>query len=256
MTRTVWTRDEKRQIFENAQAICLTNPRIGNKALLIEAQQVLPMDRRIKVTDQRVFSYKDRLNAARADAELMLRNVPPPVAEEPAPQEEPRKLDTLGQVFELFVDALADRIISKMIAAKQEHEKQNVSEVAGRRLSELFGSDPMEDLDRVFDSLYPEKKRKTTALIIGLNGHQMQCVKEYWAQARKVVDLPDLDIKFLSAEDALSHTVSVRDHTFLMTKFINHSVQNKYRKHPNLHYCNGGVSELKTLMHGIFKEAV
>jgi len=247
MTRTVWTRDEKRQIFENAQAICLTNPRIGNKALLTEAQQVLPMDRRIKVTDQRVFSYKDRLNAARADAELMLRNVPPPVAEEPAPQEEPRKLDTLGQVFELFVDALADRIISKMIAAKEEHERQNVSEVAGRRLSELFGSDPMEDLDRVFDSLYPEKKRKTTALIIGLNGQQMECIRK---------SRPDIDFKFLSAEDALSHTVSVRDHTFLMTKFINHSVQNKYRKHPNLHYVNGGVSELKTLMHGIFKEAV
>lgn len=247
MTRTVWTRDEKRQIFENAQAICLTNPRIGNKALLTEAQQVLPMDRRIKVTDQRVFSYKDRLNAARADAELMLRNVPPPVAEEPAPQEEPRKLDTLGQVFELFVDALADRIISKMIAAKEEHERQNVSEVAGRRLSELFGSDPMEDLDRVFDSLYPEKKRKTTALIIGLNGQQMECIRK---------SRPDIDFKFLSAEDALSHTASVRDHTFLMTKFINHSVQNKYRKHPNLHYVNGGVTELKTLMHGIFKEAV
>lgn len=246
MTRTVWTQDEKRQIFENAQAICLTNPRISNKALLTEAQQVLPMDRRVKVTDQRVFSYKDRLNAARADAELMLRNVPPPATEEPAPQEEPRKLDTLGQVFELFVDALADRIISKMIAAKEEHERQNVSEVAGRRLSELFGSDPMEDLDRVFDSLYPEKKRKTTALIIGLNGQQMECIRK---------SRPDIDFKFLSAEDALSHSVSVRDHTFLMTKFINHSVQNKYRKHPNLHYVNGGVTELKTLMHGIFKEA-
>ena len=39
-----------------------------------------------------------------------------------------------------------------------------------------------------------------------------------------------------------------------MTKFINHSVQGKYRKHPNLHYVNGGVSDLKTILHGIFRK--
>lgn len=246
MTRTVWTNDEKRQVFENAQAICLVTPRITNKALLLEAQQVLPSDRRLRITDQRVHSYKDRLNAARAEAEQMLASRPSPVADEPAPQEEPaRKLDTLGQVFELFIDALADRIISKMIKAKEEHESQSIPEVASRRFNELFGQDPMEDLDRIFDGLYPEKKRKPTALVIGLNGHQMQCVKD---------SRPEVDFKFLSAEDALSHAASSKDHTFLMTRFINHSVQNKYRKHPNLHYVNGGVTELKTLLHGIFKE--
>jgi hypothetical protein len=63
---------------------------------------------------------------------------------------------------------------------------------------------------------------------------------------------PDLDYTFATAEQAVSHYTFNKDHTILMTKFINHSVQAKYRKHPNLHYCNGGVSELKHMLQVIF----
>lgn len=246
MTRTVWTRDEKRQVFENAQAICLTNPRITNKALLTEAQQILPMGRRIKVNDQRVFSYKDRLNAARADAEQMLRNVSPPATEEPAPQEEPRRIDGIGDLFELLVDAIADRIIQKLQA---EPPKPDVIIEKGfvEDREPAFGRGWLDELEKLSIRSKQTKSRAPSVLVIGLNGCQMETIKTY---------KPDLNYTFATAEQALSRHVFNCDHTILMTKFINHSVQSKYRKHPNLHYCNGGVSELKTLLHGLFhKEA-
>jgi hypothetical protein len=40
-------------------------------------------------------------------------------------------------------------------------------------------------------------------------------------------------------------------HTILMTKFINHSVQERYRKAQNLRLCNGGVSELSVILKSI-----
>lgn len=246
MTRTVWTRDEKRQVFENAQAICLTNPRITNKALLTEAQQVLPMGRRIKVNDQRVFSYKDRLNAARAEAEQMLRNVSPSVIEEPSPQEEPRRIDGIGDLFELLVDAIADRIVQKLQA---EPPKPDVIIEKGfvEDREPAFGRGWLDELEKLSIRSKQAKSRAPSVLVIGLNGCQMETIKTY---------KPDLNYTFATAEQALSRHVFNCDHTILMTKFINHSVQSKYRKHPNLHYCNGGVSELKTLLHGLFhKEA-
>jgi hypothetical protein len=87
--------------------------------------------------------------------------------------------------------------------------------------------------------------RKRSVLIIGLNGCQMETIRQY---------RPDLDYTFINSDDAISRYTVHKDHTILMTKFINHSVQNKYRKHPNLHYCNGGVGDLKTLLQGIFSK--
>jgi len=43
----------------------------------------------------------------------------------------------------------------------------------------------------------------------------------------------------------------VRAHTVLMTKFINHSVQDKYRKAPKLHFVNGGMGELGEVLDSI-----
>lgn len=246
--RIVWTKFEKQLVSDSLVHAFTDHPNAGNKQAFAMAQQALPYERRGKVTDQRVFTYKAMINAARNEAEKIRADKAKVVAAKPPepPAPEPRKLDTLGQVFELFVDALADRIIDKMIKAKEEHESQKQPAAS---LDNLFGGDPLEQLDKVFDSLYPEFKkapfRRPTALVIGLNGHQMESIR----QAR-----PEVDFKFLSAEDAISHSVSTRDHTFLMTRFINHSVQNKYRKHPNLHFVNGGVTELKTLLHGIFNK--
>lgn len=253
--RIVWTKDEKRALLDCMTDICYVTPTMSNKGLLKHAQEeVIPYERRAKITDQKVFTYKTMINEARTRAEEHREKVaakPAVKPPEPPAPEPVRKLDTLGEVFELFIDALADRIMDKMIKAKQQVEKTQT----------------LEELDKVFDDLYPEwkkaplqpmpnpmemlnrltirKPKRPTVLVIGLNGHQMECVK----QSR-----PEVDFTFITAEQAVSHYTINKDHTFLMTRFINHSVQNKYRKHPNLHFVNGSVTELKTLLHGIFNK--
>lgn len=235
--RIVWNNQEKLAVFDNMIKHLVTNPTLSNKQVFQQGRSILPYERRGKLTDQRVFTYKACIYEARNAADKIRADnvikVKPPEPPAPEPDQKP---NTLNQIFDLFIDALADRIIDKMIAAKQQVEQQTVTPEA---------------LDKAFDSLYPlwkkspAKVKRPTALVIGLNGAQMECVK---------LSRPEVDFTFASAEHALGHATLNKDHTFLMTKFINHSVQGKYRKHPNLHYVNGGVSDLKTILHGIFRK--
>jgi len=246
MTRIVWTKEEKRALKDCMIDICYVTPTMSNKGLLRHAQEeVIPYERRHTITDQRVFTYKTMMAEARAKAEEHRAKVNKP---KPAPTPQPviapepvKKLDTLGEVFELFIDALADRIMDKMIAAKQQVEKSESVAQEEQPVLERGWLDA--HLEKLTIRAKPVKIKRPTALIVGLNGHQMETIKH---------SRPEVDFTFVTAEQALSMYTFNKDHTFLMTKFINHSVQAKYRKHSNLHYCNGGVSDLKTLLHGIF----
>jgi hypothetical protein len=251
--RIVWTKEEKRALRDCMIDICYVTPMMSNKGLLQTAQEeVIPYERRAKITDQKVFTYKNMINEARAAAERNRQNkarassVAAPI---PAPAPEPvRKLDTLGEVFELFIDALADRIMDKL-AARQPVEKTQTLEELNKTFDELYPEwkkaplQPMPNPMEMLNKLTIRKPKRPTVLVVGLNGCQMETIKTY---------KPDLDYTFVTAEQALSHYTFNKDHTILMTKFINHSVQGKYRKHPNLHYCNGGVSELKHMLQVIF----
>jgi hypothetical protein len=242
--RIVWTKEEKRTLRDCMIDICYVTPMMSNKGLLQHAQEeVIPYERRAKITDQKVFTYKNMINEARAKAEehRVKTSKPKPVAvPPPEPTPEPvKKLDTLGEVFELFIDALADRIMDKLAARQPVEEPAPKVEQMQPILERGW-------LDAHLEKLTirkPPVKKRPTVLVVGLNGCQMETIKNY---------KPDLDYTFVTAEQALSHYTFNKDHTILMTKFINHSVQAKYRKHPNLHYCNGGVSELKHMLQVIF----
>jgi hypothetical protein len=229
--RIVWTKEEKRALRDCMIDICYVTPMMSNKGLLQNAQEeVIPYERRAKITDQKVFTYKNMINEARAKAEehRVKTSKPKPVAvPPPEPTPEPvKKLDTLGEVFELFIDALADRIMDKLAARQPVEEPAPKVEQMQPILERGW-------LDAHLEKLTirkPPVKKRPTVLVVGLNGCQMETIKNY---------KPDLDYTFVTAEQALSHYTFNKDHTILMTKFINHSVQAKYRKHPNLHYCNG-----------------
>jgi hypothetical protein len=228
--------------------MCYSKPYIiPSKVLLRSAQEeVIPYERRSIISDQRVFNYKTMIASARAKAEEHRKKaakLPPVPAVEPLPLPEPpaKKLDTLGEVFELFIDALADRILAKIedkqigrYVTQDELDKPSV-------MLEKGWLD--EHLKKLTIRSKEVKVKRPTSLIVGLNGHQMECVK----QSR-----PEIDFTFVTAEQAVSMSALNKEHTILMTKFINHSVQTKYRKHPNLHYCNGGISDLKHLLQIIF----
>jgi hypothetical protein len=217
--------------------LCCFKPDYSNKALLQQAQQeAIPYERRSKITDQKVFTYKKMINEARIEAEkhrnkTAIKPKPAPVVVPPPEHVAP----TIGDLFEQLVEAITNRVIEKLQPPAEEPKAAEPSVVLERGW-----------LDAHFDKLTIRKqpvKKRPTVLIIGLNGCQMETIKTY---------KPDLDYTFATAEQALSHYTFNKDHTILMTKFINHSVQAKYRKHPNLHYCNGGVSELKHMLQIIF----
>jgi hypothetical protein len=245
--RIVWTKEEKRALRDCMIDICYVTPMMSNKGLLLNAQEeVIPYERRHKISDQKVFAYKALINEARATAEKHRQNTskPKPVAVPiPEPTPEPvRKLDTLGEVFELFIDALADRIMAKL-AATQPVEAPEPEQKHDDALDAAFFGGKLMDQLKGLSIRKPPVKNRTTVLVVGLNGCQMETIKTF---------KPDLDYTFVTAEQAVSMHTFNKDHTFLMTKFINHSVQGKYRKHPNLHYCNGGVSDLKHLLKVVF----
>lgn len=240
--RTVWNRDEKNEVFEGMIAVAVDRPRLSNKELMRQGQLILPVDRRVIVNDQRTFNYKAMIQAAR-DAAEKIRSAkipePEPVAEVPAvndtPPEPAKRIDTIGDLFELLVDAITDRVMEK-IEAKLEQKQPPVVKIESPQTGWL---DELENL------VVRRKKPVSlgSCLVVGLNGAQVDAVRQHQ---------PNVNFTFVTAEHALSHTTLHKDHTILMTKFINHGVHGKYKKHQNLHYCNGGVSELKTLLNGLF----
>jgi hypothetical protein len=76
-------------------------------------------------------------------------------------------------------------------------------------------------------------------LIIGLLAAQA---------AHMIEEFPDLDITHMTGEEAHNRHALRRAHTILMTKFISHAVQDKYRRVENLRLCPGGLTELSNLL--------
>lgn len=245
--RIVWTKEEKRALRDCMIDICYVTPTMSGKGLLRHAQEeVIPYERRHIISDQRVFNYKALIAEARkaADDHRNKVNAPPPkkieIVVPVAPEPPPLKIDTLGNLFELLVDAITDRVLEKLKAPAETPEPEPAAEQG-------FGTGWLDELEKLTIRRKEARVKRSTVLVVGLNGSQVDTVKTH---------RPDLDFTFVTAEQALSHYTFHKDHTILMTKFINHSVQAKYRKHGNLHYCNGGVSDLKHILQVIFhKEA-
>jgi len=238
--RIVWTKEEKRALRDCMIDICFVTPTMSGKGLLRHAQEeVIPYERRHVITDQRVFNYKAMIAEARKAADDHRNKTSKPKAmplPEPVPEPPPLKIDTLGNLFELLVDAITDRVLEKLKAPVETPEPEPAAEQG-------FGTGWLDELEKLTIRRKEARVRRSTVLVVGLNGSQVDTIKTH---------RPDLDFTFVTAEQALSHYTFHKDHTILMTKFINHSVQAKYRKHGNLHYCNGGVSDLKHILQVIF----
>jgi len=254
--RIVWNNREKTALHQAMSEICYhINPKPSSKELLRMAQEeCIEPDRRVTITDQKVFNYKALIASARQRALEHSRikqaaakpAPPPPPPEPPPPAPGVERLTTMDD----FMWSMAHKIAVELFKLQQlEAQALDTKEVVPQK-----GAPPeigKTELDKGFGTAWLKRLdeavriRKRSVLIIGLNGCQMETIRQY---------KPDLDYTFINSDDAISRYTVHKDHTILMTKFINHSVQNKYRKHPNLHYCNGGVGDLKTLLQGIFSK--
>jgi hypothetical protein len=256
MARIVWTNVEKGAVFTRMMFEFLQRPLLTRKEALRLAQSVLPSDRWVVITDQRVHTYRDRIDIARQKALQESRKKPEkPVetpaailAPPPAPERKESTTERLAQAFERLLDIVADAVAQKVA----ERLTPPISrEELTRHVNQQFGAEfakyprPRHDPRPI---PHPTGQAKPGVLVIGLLPTQVNSVSLMVGH--------QLDLTCYTAEMAVNRPPLVRAHTVLMTKFISHVVQEKYRKSPRLHFCNGGVSELVAILDSIVAPVV
>jgi len=226
-----WNSRERASINQALVDAFTANFNLTRREALTRAQLVLPLERRRKMTDQVAFHERTVIDVAKEKAREVINTRPEPVkAPEPVTAE---SANPLLKIFDDLLDLLADRIAERL------RPQMTFTEV-----KEQINAEFDTQFKRYKVEVTPPKPRMPSVLIIGLNGCQMSVVTSKYLNVK---------FTFMTGEEAVSRHRFNADHTVLMTKFINHSAQAKYRTAPNLHYCNGGVSDLSTLMHLIMK---
>jgi hypothetical protein len=229
-SRIQWTTGERALINQALVEAFTASPLLTRREALSRAQLVLPYERRRKITDQTAFHERGVIEAAQVAAHKIAQPKPEP---EPVVSPAAEPVSPLLKIFDDLLDALADRIVERL------RPQMTFTEV-----KEHVNAEFETQFKRYKAEVTPAKPRMPSVLIIGLNGYQMSAVTSKYLGVK---------FTFMTGEEAVSRNRFNADHTILMTKFINHCAQSKYRKVPNLHYCNGGVSDLSTLMHIIMK---
>lgn len=246
--RIRWSPEEREALLAEMTAK-LREPlgaQMSDVDLLRAAQLKLPADRRRKMIGATVSNLRALVKLARNHAKAPVAPpaaaeppAPSPTPSEPAPQAERALPAGLGGLFEALIDAVADRIILRVLDAlpRVSITQESMSDWAARRLNERAAAEALRNYDR---------PARPGVLIIGLLNAQADTITRMH---------PELDITTLAADEAVTREPIRRAHTVLMTKFINHSVQEKYRKAPRLHFCNGGVTELDAILQQLTKGA-
>lgn len=228
MTKIFWTPDEQEALYAEMVRQFVANPLLRKEQVLEISQLVLPKDRRRKMHNSAVYRWREMIDKARAAAraEPKLEPTPAPAVEPAQPKPQP---DLLRAILDPLIEALADRIVERM--------ELRAADFGG-------GVQHAYALRIKHDPAPPPNERvaRTGVLVVGLLNQQAQTIINLF---------PHLEITCLTTEEALKREPLRRSHTLLMTKFINHSVQDKYRKAPNLLLCNGGVSELSAMLKNI-----
>lgn len=239
--RIFWTDDERNLVYNRMVEVYAEGRYTTRAGVLQRSQDVLPIGRRRKTYPTMLNNLKDWMHQARMEAYTSARDrkltevaMQAQAAANPAPP--PAELG-ISELLEKLVDHLTKRVVTEVVSALS--EQLSVLQKPYQPKVEVVESNPV-------IVARPEniKPRRTRVMIIGLKGQQVTVVEQKY---------PDIDFTFMTAEDAQSRTPGEADWTIVMTKFINHSVYSKYRDVPNLRHCNGGVSDLSTIIHTIRK---
>lgn len=248
MSRIVWSHIEKGAVSARLVDVFRQHPSIARKEALRQAQEILHSSRWVIVTDQRVFNFKIRIEEARHKARHLdlqeskkkpldvvaplngtLFGPAPILAPTPAPGPRETPKGRLADILELLLDVVAESVAAKV----------------NRKILEAIPEAPVAHRPKHDPQPIPHAtgKAKPGVLVIGLLASQAYAVISTWGTR--------LDLTFMTPEDAVHRPKLVRAHTVLMTKFINHSVQDKYRKAAKLHFVNGGMGELSEVLDSI-----
>lgn len=218
MSKIFWTNEEQAQLHAKMVELFRSTPLLRKEQALEAAQTTLPAERRRKLYPSAVYRWRSLVEDARKVAKDQPQE-PSKVAEAPVAPADP-----LAGLLDQLLDVLADKIAAKL-ADRVQLQVSTTTHTTTRH-------DPA--------PTQTAAPKRPSVLIVGLLGGQCHTIKNNFAHR--------LDISCLTAEEAKSRPALHKENTILMTKFLNHATQTKYRRHPGLRLCNGGISELSALL--------
>jgi hypothetical protein len=239
-TRIHWTDEERNIVFNRMVEVYAEGRTSSRENILIKSQYDLPVGRRRKVYPAMLANLKDWMERAKAESYSRARDrkltevALAAKVETPTPAPQPVEL-SVSELLEKLFDQLAKRVATEVISGISE------------QLSALpkTHQDPRPVIvNQTAPGGWPKvlKPRRKRITIIGLRGQQMSVVKQKYQ---------DIDFTFLDVDDAAGRIPCEAEWTIMMTKFINHSVYAKYRNAPNMRHCNGGISDLGSIIQSI-----
>lgn len=262
-TRIQWSAMERAAIAQQIRAIQARDPALGTKDMLREAQMVLPMERRRKITDGAVFVLKKWVNDIRHEPvpEPVLDRVSAPVLD---PIPEPSKpVSSIGDLALALVREITREVMREMQAEREregaESERERYRDLSNRVSAAIAADNDRQqgrENTRLRDHLARgefEKTRRLSIAVLGIQPAQAHIVRECYRGR-------DIDFDLYDSDAAAKRAVVQRDVVVLMTKFISHTVQERWRPAapmtfpPSFVYCNGGVTELCAQINGILKD--
>lgn len=228
MARIRWTSEERLALYKRAEFVY--DGRMRRLDLMLKSCAHFPADRqRTEFGGKELKDLWEHAHQSRVAKTIPWQapiTTPPPA---PEPKEDPKV--SLGDLFEQLVDALTERVLARLQPALR---------------SSTDAPDPVPEFDaaearrnareRALQTLVPSDRRPGV-LIIGLLPDQMQSVSLEF--------MDRLSLSFRDTDAAKREAEIHRDHTVLMTKFISHSVFEKYKNAKQLYLCNGGLSDLR-----------
>jgi hypothetical protein len=238
MKRIRWDVQERTAIYNRLVELYSEGKFSSRDNILRAAQSVLPPERRRKIYPVMLYKLKDWMESARIESYNAARDrklTQVAAASKPTPVEEP----SLSDLLDKLVDQLAKRVATEVML----NVSQYLSAPQKVKPNDTFQREqPVAEVSPIDTTSKPAKSKRMRVTVIGLKGQQMSAVE------RKH---PDIDFTFMDTEEAKSRSAVEGECTILMTRFINHAAYKKYRQAPNMKHCNGGVSDLSTIIYAI-----
>ena len=228
MARIRWTTEERAALYKRAEHVY--DGRMRRLDLMLKSCAHFPADRqRTEFGGKELKDLWEHAHQNRVAKTIPWQapiTTPPPA---PEPREDPKA--SLGDLFEQLVDALAERVLARI------EQRPPASEDARDPVPEFDAAEARRNArERAQQTLIPSDRRPGV-LIVGLLADQMQSISLEF--------MDRLSLSFRDTDAAKREAVIHRDHTVLMTKFISHSVHEKYKGVRQLHLCNGGLTDLR-----------
>lgn len=238
MKNVTWTEDERARISDRLCSVLKRSPYLTDMTALSEAQLVLPPGRqrvitKTFVTRNRRMLVEQRINAAAATmcgaevAETRPESANPPPAS-----------TTLEQQLIATLEPLLERVVERVL---------------GRMLNRGESAEPDAALARMnlrlrtalVEGAADRPRPRSGVLVCGLQPGQAQVIR---------MRFPTFDIQSYDSNEAKQKPVLRRRYVVMMTRFIDHSTEERYARlagEVKILRCTGGVTELCNMLNDL-----